>query len=107
MLMQCASSIASRCTPPGTDASASRKAGFSIRSGVAYIRSISPRANAPCRFSRSFLPTVELTYCARTPLDLSALTWSSISAISGLNTSVTPRGRPARSFASANANAGN
>ena len=67
-----------------------RKRGVRMRSGAAYS-SVSRPASSDCSMRRASSPSsVEFRKAAATPSSSSAPTWSCISAISGLTTSVTP-----------------
>jgi hypothetical protein len=65
-----------------------------MRSGAAYSSTSRPDSSSRSMSRASSPSSVELRNAAWTPLSSSAPTWSCISAISGLTTSVTPR--PAR-----------
>jgi len=71
-----------------------RKRAVRMRSGAAYSSTSSPASRLRSMRRASSPSSVLLRKAAGTPASSSAPTWSCISAISGLTTSVTPR--PAR-----------
>ena len=86
--MQCASSIASRDTPTSRSRSATDPT--SNRSGATYSSFTSRRITRIMRSATSPLVSVLLTKVAGMPRVVSASTWSFMSEMSGLTTTVRP-----------------
>ena len=91
-LTQCASSMAKRLKSPRScsEVSWARKRGVVMRSGAAYSSARRPLIISRSTCAASSLLWLELRKAACTPASSSAPTWSCISAMSGLTTTVTP-----------------